>query len=275
VRYGQSVPKKYTTIDGVATLVHYRGQTTLPELPPDVSRGTCVICLHDAGTSGGRYDALLDALAANNSPMAYDQPGHGRSGGLDSLGSVAAMVAHLHTLVSQWGLPSSVLLGEGLGAAVAVAYAQVHPGNVSALVLAGSVPAPADLETQIEQLTRIAGGKARREFDRSGYAPDTPRSVYQQAFGDWVKTDPRTTLGDRKAQAEWLASQPLENTNLNTSIEVRVLVGEHDSDEATNAAQSVAEQLGGSTVSVAGAGRHTMIEAPEAVAAVIDQIGKA
>ena len=36
-----------------------------------------------------------------------------------------------------------------------------------------------------------------------GYAPDTPREVYERAFGEWMKTDPRATVGDLEALAAW------------------------------------------------------------------------
>ena len=88
--------EKYFTVDGVATFVHHRGPTTLPGTPPASSGGATVLCLHDAAGNGHVFTGLLDALSGEASPIAFDLPGHGRSGGLDSLGRIEAMAAHAH-----------------------------------------------------------------------------------------------------------------------------------------------------------------------------------
>ena len=100
------MPKKYVTVDGVATLVHHRGPTTLPGTPPSTDAGTTVICCHDAGTDGNQFADLMDELVPEHSPMAYDQPGHGRSAGLDSLGSIDAMVDQPAASLPSGGIPA-------------------------------------------------------------------------------------------------------------------------------------------------------------------------
>lgn len=257
------MPQKYLAVDGTATLIHHRGSTTLPGSPPDTTTGATVICLHDAGTGGGWFDDLLDHLDAH-SPMAYDQPGHGRSGGLDSLDSVEAMAAQLRALAATWSLTDVVLVGEGLGAAVALQAATDDPGFASALVLIGGAAASFELAAEIDSLAAITAGKARREFDRTGYAPDTERAVYQQAFGHWVKTDPRATLGARRAQAAWALADPPPATP------TLVVVGEHEEEASVAAATSLVERLPGATLHrLDGAGRRGAIEQPAALAAAI------
>ncbi|MEM7337001.1 MAG: alpha/beta hydrolase [Actinomycetota bacterium] len=259
------MPQKYLSIDGVATLVHHRGPTTLPGSPPDLSTGRSVVCCHDAGVDGTRFGPLLDALAEGHSPMAYDQPGHGRSAGLDSLGSIDGLVGHLRGIGTAWSLDGPVLVGEGLGAAMAVQAATEAPDWPSALVLVGDVGASYDVDAEIEQLSAITAGKARREFDRSGYAPDTERPVYQQAFAAWVKTDPRATLGDRRAQAAWsLASPP--------AVPTLIVTGAHQPEaEVARAADLIGHLPAATHETLAGAGRHGVLEQPAALAALIDR----
>lgn len=221
-----------------------------------------MLCLHDAGGNGNTFAALMDQLADAQSPIAYDQPGHGRSGGLDALDSVPAMAEQLHGLATSWSLDSPVLLGVGLGAAVALQAAAAHPGWAQALVLMGA-SAHYDLDAEIAQLAAITSGKARREFDRTGYAPDTDRKVYQRAFGEWVKTDPRATLGARRAQATWsLGDAP--------DVPTLIVVGEHEDGASVAAANELAGRLPKAAVeTLAGAGRHGVVEQPEALAAKI------
>src|SRR5262249_35802797 len=149
---------------------------------------------------------------------------HGRSGGLDSLPSVAAMAGHTKTLADQLSLSAPVLLGDGLGAAIALEAAAAWPEGPPALVLGrGAPPTPAPSAEQIEQVQRVTAGRARREFDRTGYAPETGVPVYQQAFAEWMKTDPRATLGDLRALAAWDGSARVGTV----AAPVTVVVGEH------------------------------------------------
>jgi pimeloyl-ACP methyl ester carboxylesterase len=260
------VPQKYATIEDVATLVHHRGPTTLPGTPPRTDAGETIVCLHDAGGNGSELAELMDHLAADHSPIAYDQPGHGRSAGLDSLGSIEAMAAHLYALTSSWSITAPVLLGEGLGAAVALQAATDHPGWANALVLVGGAGATFHVESEIERLAAVTAGRARREFDRSGYGPDTGRSVYQRAFTEWVKTDPRATLGDRRAQAAWT----LGSSGPPPDVPTLVVIGEHESADSAAAAEELAARLPTASVHrLAGAGRRGVLEQPTALASAI------
>jgi pimeloyl-ACP methyl ester carboxylesterase len=258
---------KYICVDGEAVLVHHRGPTTVPEAPPDLSRGATVLCLHDAGGNGAVFAGVLDALdSAGHSPVAYDQPGHGRSGGLDSLGAIDAMATHARAVADGLGIERPVLVGEGMGAAVALELAAAEPGWPRALVLCGDVAAEYDEGGTIEQLAAIVAGRARREFDSTGYAPDTPREVYQAAFGEWVKTDPRATLGDRRAMDVWAPGDRLGAV----AAPVTVVVGEHTEEAARAAATELAGRLAEATVvDLAGAGRRGVLEQPAALAAIV------
>lgn len=256
-------------IGGVATLVHHRGPTTLPGLPPDVSSGATIVCLHDAGGNGADFAALLDALADRHSPLAYDQPGHGRSAELDSLGSIPAMAQHLAGLLAGWGLTDPVLVGEGMGTAVALEAVQSGVVGPRALVLVGGADADATVADEVvDQLQRVTQGKDRRAFDPSGYGPDTPREVVQRAFAEWVRTDPRATLGDRRAQQAWSGADRLAAV----TCPVLVVVGEHEDAATRDPATALAAALPqGKLVELAGAGRHGVIERPAALAGIIDQ----
>lgn len=260
------MPAKYQTIQDVATLVHHRGPTTLPGAPPDTSAGPVVLCLHDAGMGGTSFAGVLDELAGGHSPVAFDLPGHGRSAGLDSLDSVAAMAAHAAGLLEGYGLSGVAVLGEGLGVAVGLELAATRPDLVAGLVLTGGAAASWDLDGEIENLAAITSGRARREFDRTGYAPDTDRSVYQLAFGVWVKTDPRATLGARRAQAAWSLGDRAGSVTAPT----RVVVGEHEEEPSAAAARALADSLpNASVVTLAGAGRRGVLEQPAALARIV------
>lgn len=267
------MPVKYVTVGSVATYVHHRGQTTLPGRPPTATSGTAVLCVHDVTGNGNAFAGVLDALAADTRPFAFDLPAHGRSGGLDSLATISEMAAHLKELADFLDLGSPVLVGDGMGAAIALEAAAQWPAWPLALVLCGGAsgtPAPASAE--IDQVRLVTAGRSRRQFDTAAYGPNTAKAVFERAFGDWMKTDPRATLGDLQALASWDASSRVGAV----SASVTVVVGEHEPEAARAAAESLAAALvTGSVVTLAGAARRCVYEQPERLAAIIASVASA
>lgn len=262
--------EKYFTVGSVATLVHHRGPTTLPGRPPAPSSGSTILCVHDAAGNGHVFAALLDALADRHRPIAFDLPAHGRSGGLDSLGAIDAMAAHLKSLADRLELTAPVLVGDGMGAAVALEAAGSWPEWPAAVVVCGGASLkPAPDAAPIEQLRLVTAGRARRQFDTSGYAPDTPRAVYERAFGEWMKTDPRATVGDLEALAAWDGRSRVGAI----TAPVVVVVGEHEPAEARHAAEAlVAAVADGRILTLEGAGRRGVLERPEQLAQIVADV---
>jgi pimeloyl-ACP methyl ester carboxylesterase len=261
------VAAKYFTVGSVATIVHHRGPTTLPGRPPAPSGGATVLCVHDVAGNGNVFAGVLDALADEHRPIAFDLPAHGRSGGLDSLGAIDAMAAHLKALADALDLRAPVLLGDGMGAAVALEAAATWPDWPAAVVVCGGATAtPAPDPATIDQVRAVTAGRARRQFDTTGYAPDTAREVYERAFGEWMKTDPRATVGDLEALAAWDGPSRLGAV----TAPVVVVVGEHEPEEARAAATGLADAVAdGRVVELAGAGRRGVVEQPGALAALV------
>jgi len=112
----------------------------------------------------------------------------------------------------------------------------------------------------------VTAGRARRQFDTTGYAPDTPREIYQRAFGEWMKTDPRATLGDVEALSAW----PGADRVAAITAPVIVVVGGHEPPEARAAAEELAAAVGnGRVVELPGAGRRGVLEQPQGLAAIV------
>ena len=100
------MPDKYFEIGDLAILVHHRGDTTLPGCPPPIADGQTILFLHDAGGNGNCFRKVMDHLDGSHSPVSLDFPGHGRSGSLDSLSSMAAFAEHAEELMLDWQVPS-------------------------------------------------------------------------------------------------------------------------------------------------------------------------
>jgi 3-oxoadipate enol-lactonase len=261
---------KYFNVDSVATFVHHRGPTTLPGHPPAPASGPTVLCIHDVAGNGNVFAGVLDALADGCRPIAFDLPAHGRSGRLDSLGAITEMAGYTKALADCLGLTAPVLLGDGMGAAIALEAAATWPQWPAVVVLCGGASAtPAPTPAAIDELRLVTAGRSRRQFDTTGYAPETPREIYQRAFGEWMKTDPRATIGDLEALAAWEGPSRVGAV----AAPVVVVVGEHEPAEARGAAEALAAAVSdGRVVTLAGAGRRGVLEQPDALAAIVASV---
>jgi pimeloyl-ACP methyl ester carboxylesterase len=264
------VPNKYVQVDArgtrIATYVHHAGPTTLPEQPPGLAQGEVVLCLHGEGGNGHLFAGLIDGLAAAHSPIAFDQPGHGRSAGLDSLGSIDAMAGFTRTFAAGLGLRPAVLLGHSMGALVALQCALDEPEQVRALVLCAPGAGLAHSEADLEQATRVSHGKQRRAFDPGLWAKGTSPDLMRAGFFEDMKTDPRARLGDLQACRDWRGLERLADLR----VPCLLLEGAAERPAARDAADEIAARLGdGRRERVAGAGHMLPLEAPVAVAALV------
>ena len=258
------MPEKYVQVDGIATFVRHVGPTTLPEAPPDLSRGETVVCLHCAAGNSGIFTELLDRVGAAHSPLAFDRPGHARSGGLDALESVARMSQFTLALCDRLGIRRGVWLGTSLGGAVALETALAAPERTRALVLLGSGARTAVSEQLVEHVRLITEGKARREFVRTAYSPAASPDVMRRGFMEDLKTDPRALYGNVLAMRGFDRERELERVACPTLV----VVGEDDADKA--AAELVASRVPRARkVVIPKCGQRASLEQPEALASAV------
>jgi pimeloyl-ACP methyl ester carboxylesterase len=260
------VPEKYLHVDGVATFVRHTGATTLPGVAPDRSRGRTIVCLHDAGGHGGFFAELLAALAETQSPLAIDQPGHGRSAGLDSLGSVERMASFTAAFCAKLGLERPVLLGHGMGAAVALQLALDEPGVPGALVLCSS-GARGDVGAEdVERMRRVSQGKERRPFVRELYAQAAAPELLRDGFMRGLRTDPRATYGDLQALAAWSADTRLGQLD----APALVVRGAEENDAVAKSIDALSQALNGEPPAVIESAGHMLpFEQPAALASTV------
>ena len=218
------MPEKYVHVDGIATFVRHVGPTTLPEQPPDLSRGETVVCMHGAQWNSGLFGALLERLGEAHSPIAFDRPGHARSASLDALGSIAEMSAHARGLLERWGVAKYVLLGASMGGMVALETALAAPEQVRALVLVATAPRVNVADAWLERQRLITEGKARREFGRGDLAQSTPPEILRRAFMEEIKTDPRAVYQNMLVAREFDRENDLGRIRCPTLV----LLGEED-----------------------------------------------
>jgi pimeloyl-ACP methyl ester carboxylesterase len=225
-----------------------------------------VLALHDAGRHGWDFEPVRAALSdelAGAQLIAFDQPAHGRSGGLDSLGDVGQLAALVQALIEWLELDRPVLLGHGLGGAIALRVALDAPRSVRGVMTLGTgAQQPVD-DASFELMRKVTEGKARRPFDASVFAEGTPPDVMRPYFMQGMKTDPRATFGDLEACRSWDEGERLAAL----AVPVWAMVGEHERPEIRREAEALVETVPEAHLQVVEGAAHVLpIEAPEAVA---------
>ncbi|MFI5315475.1 MAG: alpha/beta fold hydrolase [Myxococcota bacterium] len=259
------MPEKYVQVDGIATFLRHVGPTTLPERPPDLSRGETIACMHGAGGNSGLFSDLLERLGAEHSPLAFDFPGHARSGSLDSLGSIARIAAHARALLGKLGIERSVLLGGSMGGMVALETALTAPASVRALVLVATgarLPVADDL---LERQRLVTEGKTRREFNRADYPASATPEMLRRGFMEDLKTDPRVAYQNLLAVRDFDRERDLPRV----ACPALVVVGEEDQETAGSSELLATRIPGARKVVIPKCGHRVALVAPEALASAV------
>ncbi len=265
--YLARVPSKYVSIQSFATFLRHTGPTTLPESPPDTSRGEVLLCLHHTGGNCRNFDSLARALCDRHSPLAFDLPGHDRTASLESLASIEAMADFaLEVLGAVEVDRPAVLLGHGMGGMVALQCALTAPDQVRALVLCGSsvsYDCPDDL---IDRARLVSEGKARREFDITAFRKGTPPEMMRTGYMDTLKTDPRVIYPNLLAQRSWNLGERASRI----PVPVLVCVGDEEKSAIALASDNLVEVLPKARkIVIPEAGHMIPLEAPEALAGAV------
>lgn len=198
------MPTKYVEVQGCATYYYYSGPTTLPDMVPDLSRGRKVIMLHGAGSNGHSWHNQVDHLGRAHSPIAIDLPAHGRSSGVDGLGTIQEYSDFVVAFLDALGIDAAVIAGRSMGGAIAMDMAMRHAGRVEAIVPVVSAAKFNIPPERIEALRGVAMGRAPQAFVTDGFSPATVKERFEVVREGWmeqIQTDPRVRYTDMVACA--------------------------------------------------------------------------
>lgn len=261
------MPAKYLRRDADALHYLHTGTTTLPDVPPPLRRGACLLFLHGEGGSAALWSRQLAHFAAAHSPLALDLPGHGRSSGLDGPDTVDAAAAIVADFLAALDAPPAVLVGHGFAGHVALAVACTAPERVRAVVTIGTGAAAAIPDDAIEKLRLVVRGRLGQQFDTPyfGSAPDM--AVMREWWGELVKTDPKVRLSDLLAYR----GSPVATRLANVARPVLVVAGEADKLCPCDGAEELARRLSNARVTrIADAGHVAHLEKASEVNAAIE-----
>jgi pimeloyl-ACP methyl ester carboxylesterase len=243
---------KYATVDGVAVHYLHSGPTTLPEVPPALDRGRLFVLVHAAGSNAAMWRRQIEAAAHENSVVAMDLPGHGRSSGIDGLSSVEAYADFVVSFARALRLRPFVLVGRSMGGAIGLVIAARHPELVEGLVLVCTAPRFVLPPESVARAHDVVRGRLPQQFTTETFSPATGMELMREAWMEQVKTDPRVRYTDM------LACQAFEARDLLPRIRTPTLVVAGADDGVTPVALSeeLARDIAGARLEIVAAAGH-------------------
>ncbi len=242
---------------------HVRGSGTRP-----------VLLLHGFLGSAKNLGALARAWSQADETLKLvlpDQLGHGRSPPLPPSGSLDAMAESVADLLDQLGLDHADIVGHSMGGRVALALARRSPSRVGKIALLDIRPGPIERSDTEQVLAALLAAPDQTES----------RAAMRQALED---------EGLSRPVAEWLtmAGEPTSDDRFGWRIDRSALAHFHDRMRSedlwpvvertptvcirgeTSAYVGIEderrlEELGGRTVTIAGAGHFLHAERTDAV----------
>jgi len=265
------MPTKYADVRGYATYYYYVGNTTLPDVVPDLSRGRRVILLHAAGSNGHSWHYQYEHLGQAHSPIAPDLPGHGRTSGVEGLRSVKDYADFAVGLLDALKIDSAVIAGRSMGGAIAMDLAVRYPGRVQALILIATAAKFNIPQDRIDGWRAVTMGRAPQPFTNDGYSPKTIKEkieIIREGWGEQIRTDPRVRWTDMVACSQVDLRDQIAQINKPALI----LAGADDVVTPPSDAESIKSRIKGARLEVIADAAHNLTsERPGEVNAAIDK----
>jgi pimeloyl-ACP methyl ester carboxylesterase len=141
--------------------------------------GPPVVLLHGIGSRGQSWWPVIDPLAERFHLYQVDLRGHGGSGRPANGYGMADYVADLDAALAALDLEQPRILGQSLGALIALLWASEHPARAAALVLEDP-----SLRTQPEILGAFDGWQ-----QLAALSPAEAAAWYRQEYPEWSDED--------------------------------------------------------------------------------------
>lgn len=234
-----------------------------------VGRGPDLVVLHSLLADRHAFDPVIDALAASRRVTLINLPGfHGSEPPMLAL--MDAYVACIEDGFDEFGIgKDAVLIGNGFGGTIALAFAIAHPDRISKLVIADAAAGfpPQGREAFAAMAQRVTDDGLAAVAEVAAKRVFSPR--YLAAHPDAVERCKQVLLGiqPKAFLAACKVLQEIDLTPLLHHLRVPTLVVCGDFDQATPPALNkiVAEKVAGARyVELAGCGHCPPLEQPEA-----------
>ncbi len=231
-----------------------------------------LVLIHSLALDSSVWDGVVTALQGDAEILTYDCRGHGESEHRAGRFTAESFAADLVELMDHVGWPRAAVAGCSMGGCVALAFAGLYPGRVTALGLIDTTAwygadAPAKFRERAAA-ARDNGMHGMADFQVTRWFSDafpaTHPAVVDRAMAVFVAND----FDCYAATCALLGDADLRPYLPSLRMPVAVVVGEEDYATPVAMARSLHEQLARSTFTVLPRARHlTPVEHPDAIAA--------
>ena len=230
--------------------------------------------LHEMGGTVESWRAVLPLLDPRFRTLRLDSRGAGLSETVRTPYGVAEQADDLARVLLAAGLaPPWRLVGSAAGAAVALAFAAAHPGDVAGLVLCapavGLLAASAEVMRDRATLARREGMRAVVEatLTRSYPAAATPDPAVRDAYrARFLALDPHCYA----LMIDALLGAELDDALASVRCPCTVLAGRHDGARPPDVVEALARRVPGASFEVLDTGHLMPVQHPAMVASRIN-----
>ena len=223
----------------------------------------------------------IEALAAQNRLVRYDERGSGLSDWHADDLSFAAMVADLERIVDAASLDRFTLLGMSQGCAISIAYAVKHPERVSQLVLHGGYaqgwrargdPDEIARRTAMGTLLRQAWGRDNPAVRQLFTALAIPEATHEQQ--DCYNELQRKTVSPENASRLYGVFADIDVSALLGRVTTPTLVLHARGDQSVPHAcgRAIAEEIAGARLITLESNNHILLAHEPAFARFLDEV---
>ena len=117
----------------------------------DVGKGRAVVLLHGFLENKTMWQELASGLSIKHRGITLDLLGHGESGCLGYVHSMEENAEVVHAVLSKLRIRKAIFVGHSMGGYVALAFAEMYPASVKALVLLNSTARADNEERKINR----------------------------------------------------------------------------------------------------------------------------
>ncbi len=126
-------------------------------------KGKAVVLLHGFLESSTMWQPLIPALSQKNQVICIDLPGFGKSPCLAEIHSMDLFAQQVKEVLDELKIQTATLLGHSMGGYVGLAFAELFPEKIEALILLNSSTLPDSPERKKQRLQAIDLAKQNKE----------------------------------------------------------------------------------------------------------------